>query len=82
MIYEKICSLSLSGHMFFAFTTMGKASEVDSKPFLHPLFTDHDLFHRDIRMPVWRWAAPGVMVAVSFAGLEKNSFELNDTKMI
>jgi len=35
-----------------------------AKPFLHPLFTDHMVFQRGIKAPVWGWATPGSTVTV------------------
>lgn len=38
------------------------------KPFVHPLFTDHMVFQRGIKAPVWGWAKPGKRVTVSMNG--------------
>ena len=37
-------------------------------PFLHPLFVDHCVLQRDVPIPIWGWAEPGVRVKVSFLG--------------
>ena len=39
-----------------------------AKPFLHPLFTDHMVFQRGIKAPVWGWTQPGKKVTVSMDG--------------
>lgn len=36
-------------------------------PFLHPLFSDHLVLQRGVKVPVWGWANPGTKVTVSFA---------------
>lgn len=43
------------------------------KPLLHPLFADHAVLQRDIKVPVWGWAEPGGKVLVSFAGQNKEA---------
>ena len=45
----------------------GQAQEA-AKPFLHPLFTDHMVFQRGIKAPVWGWTTPGKKVTVSMDG--------------
>ena len=40
----------------------------DSKPFLHPLFTDNMVLQRGIADPVWGWTTPGRTVSVSLGG--------------
>ncbi|HTL57808.1 MAG TPA: sialate O-acetylesterase [Candidatus Limnocylindrales bacterium] len=37
-------------------------------PFVHPLFSDHAVLQRQVRVPVWGWALPGTKITVSFAG--------------
>ncbi len=44
------------------------AEEGSSRPFLHPLFTDHVVLQRDVPTPVWGWAEPGQRVKVALAG--------------
>jgi sialate O-acetylesterase len=39
------------------------AAEVQ-RPFLHPLFSDHMVFPRDLKAPVWGWTTPGAKVQV------------------
>ena len=39
-----------------------------AKPFLHPLFTDHMVFQRGIKAPVWGWVKPGQKVSVGMNG--------------
>jgi sialate O-acetylesterase len=59
---------------------MGNASEVDSKPLLHPLFADHAVLQRDSRVPVWGWTQPGATITVSFAGQKKKTTAATDGK--
>ena len=40
----------------------------DTKPFLHPLFTDNMVLQRGIADPVWGWTTPGQSVSISFHG--------------
>ncbi|MET0336492.1 MAG: hypothetical protein ABW063_01895, partial [Caulobacter sp.] len=40
---------------------------------LAPLFTDHMVLQRDMKIPVWGWAAPGERVTVSFANQSKTA---------
>lgn len=44
-----------------------------AKPLLHPLFADHAVLQRDVKVPVWGWAEPGGRVVVSFAGQNKEA---------
>jgi len=39
-----------------------------SRPFLHPLFSDHVVLQRDVPLPVWGWAEPGQRIKVELAG--------------
>ena len=49
-------------------TQPGAAQEPPMKPFLHPLFTDHMVFQRGIKAPVWGWTTPGAKVVVKMNG--------------
>ena len=80
MLSKSFSVLSLTAFLLFAFTIMGNASEVDSKPLLHPLFADHAVLQRDSRVPVWGWAQPGATITVSFAGQKKNATAWPDGK--
>ncbi len=73
-------AFSLGALLLFAFTILGNASEVDSKPLLHPLFADHAVLQRDTKVPVWGWAEPGATVTVSFAGQKKTATAAADGK--
>ena len=55
MLSKSISVVSLTVFLLFGFPLMGNASEVDSKPLLHPLFADHAVLQRDSRVPVWGW---------------------------
>src|SRR5437764_2558245 len=49
-------------------------------PFLHPLFSDHVVLQRGVKVPVWGWANPGVKVTVMFAGQTKTALAQPDGK--
>jgi sialate O-acetylesterase len=50
-------------------TQRGEAQDAAAgKPFLHPLFTDHMVFQRGIKAPVWGWTQPGKKVTVGMDG--------------
>jgi sialate O-acetylesterase len=43
------------------------ADDGQARPLLHPLFTDHVVFQRDVPVPVWGWVEPGQRVKVDLA---------------
>jgi sialate O-acetylesterase len=49
-------------------------------PFLHPLFSDHAVLQRGVKVPVWGWAGPGTKVTVNFAGQSKTAVAQADGK--
>jgi sialate O-acetylesterase len=49
----------------FGFWNRLHASENANLPFVHPLFADHAVLQRDIRIPVWGWTKPGERVTVT-----------------
>ena len=49
------------------------AAQPSSRPILHPLFADHMVLERDVRTPIWGWAAAGADVRVTFAGQDKQA---------
>lgn len=59
-----------------------QAADSESRPFVHPLFTDHAVLQRDVRVPVWGWTEPNAQVTISFAGQEKNAIAEADGKWI
>ncbi len=44
------------------------AKAQETKPFVHPIFSDNMVLQRGISAPVWGWAKPGEIVTVRFAG--------------
>jgi sialate O-acetylesterase len=42
------------------------AGEQSERPFLHPLFSDHAVLQRQVKVPVWGWSSPGAKVTVTF----------------
>ncbi len=65
--------LALAGFLVAAVQCQAQASDSESRPFVHPLFTDHAVLQRDVRVPVWGWAEPKTQVTVTFAGQEKKA---------
>ncbi len=53
------------------------AARVDASPtglpFVHPLFSDHAVLQRQVKVPVWGWTSPGTKVTVQFAGQTKTA---------
>jgi sialate O-acetylesterase len=43
------------------------------RPFLHPLFSDHAVLQRGVKVPVWGWTEPGTKVTVTFADQNKTA---------
>src|SRR5262245_42334291 len=61
----------------------GHAAEpAPALPLLPPLFSDHAVLQRDVRVPVWGWAASGTKVTVAFAGQTKSTVAQPDGKWI
>jgi sialate O-acetylesterase len=42
------------------------AAEQSERPLLHPLFSDHAVLQRQVKVPVWGWSTPGTRVTVQF----------------
>ena len=72
----------LTNLFLLAFNIMVSATGVDEKPLLHPLFADHAVLQRDVKVPVWGWVQPGSSVTVSFAGQKKNATSGADRKFV
>lgn len=49
------------------------AESTPDLPFLHPVFSDHMVLQRGVRVPVWGWAKPGTRVTVTFGGQTKTA---------
>ena len=47
------------------------AADQSEHPFVHPLFSDHAVLQRHVRVPIWGWAPPGTKITVVFAGQTK-----------
>ena len=53
----------------FAFAILGcESTAQQTKPFLHPLFTDNMVLQRDVRFPIWGWTEPGKKITVQLLG--------------
>ena len=57
-------------------------AEQSQRPLLHPLFSDHVVLQRHVKVPVWGWASPGSTVTVSFAGQTKVATTGRDGKWL
>ena len=55
----------------FALNVARAADSAPALPFLHPLFSDHVVLQRGVRVPIWGWTIPGTKVTVQFAGQTK-----------
>lgn len=45
----------------------------ETRPLVHPLFSDGAVLQRDVKVPVWGWAGPGEQITVEFAGQNKTA---------
>jgi sialate O-acetylesterase len=45
----------------------------EDRPLLHPLFAEHMVLQRDMKDPVWGWAAPGTTVTVDIGDTHAES---------
>jgi len=50
------------------------------RPFVHPLFAEHAVLQRGVKVPVWGWSQPGARITVRFAGQEKEAVTEADGK--
>ena len=55
------------------FSSGQAAAQSSARPILHPLFADHMVLERGVRVPIWGWAASGDDVRVRFAGQDKQA---------
>lgn len=61
-------------------TVAGAAESARPLPFLHPLFSDHVVLQRGVKVPVWGWANPGTQVMVVFGSQRKTAVAQADGK--
>ena len=52
----------------FVMSLIHTVSAGEPLPLIHPLFSDHMVFPRDVEAPVWGWAEPGKEITVTLAG--------------
>ncbi len=57
----------------FSLATSTLGAGLAELPLVHPLFSDHVVLQRQIKVPVWGWANPGTKVTVQFAGQTKRA---------
>ena len=58
------------------------AAEGPKRPLVHPLFCDHVVLQRDLRVPVWGWTEPGATVTVKFADQTRTAVAGADGKWL
>src|SRR5690348_14985564 len=56
------------------------ADSTPALPFLHPLFSDHVVLQRGVKVPVWGWTKPGAKVTVTFGGQTRSAVAQPDGK--
>src|SRR5579862_7120051 len=56
------------------------AESTPALPFLHPLFSDHVVLQRGVKVPVWGWSTPGTKVTVTFSGQTRTAVAQPDGK--
>ncbi len=67
--FEKIPPVTSLLVLLLSVTLNAFCTEEDaSRPFLHPLFSEHMVLQRDRPVPVWGWATPGQKVTVKLKG--------------
>lgn len=64
----------------FALSCARAAEPGPRLPFLHPLFSDHVVLQRGLKVPIWGWTTPGATVTVRFAGQTKTAVAQADGK--
>ena len=70
MMRTLLYAVAFLGLAAIAASVVHAAAAKATKPFLHPLFTDHMVLQREARIPVWGWAPKGTPVTVRFQGTE------------
>ncbi len=66
--------------LFAAALPQAISAAEDTKPFLHPLFSDHMVLQRHVKTPVWGWASPGDKITVRFGGQIRTAVARADGK--
>jgi sialate O-acetylesterase len=75
-----LCVIHLLLAWTFVLERARAADSVSALPFLHPLFSDHVVLQRGVKVPVWGWASPGTRVIVTFGGQTKTGVAQPDGK--
>ena len=75
-----LCVIHLLIAWTFVLERARAADSVSALPFLHPLFSDHVVLQRGVKVPVWGWASPGTRVIVTFGGQTKTGVAQPDGK--
>src|SRR5690349_17471198 len=78
--FAKITTTILFGWTIIIGTALGASTT--ELPLVHPLFSDHLVLQRNIKVPVWGWTTPGRKVTVAFAGQTKETLAEPDGKWI
>ncbi len=72
-------AIALVSVLLFA-VRLAVADDSPTKPFLHPLFTDHMVLQRGVSAPIWGWTKPGAQVTVSISGTSASATAGTDGK--
>jgi len=62
--------------------TMAHGAAAADKPLLDPLFSDHAVFQRDVRFPIWGWSVPGARVHVEMDGQRARALAGDDGRWL
>ena len=60
-----LLSRAASALTLTAAVSLGGYAQQQTRPFVSPMFSDNMVLQRDMRDPVWGWAAPGSQVSVT-----------------
>ena len=64
----------------FALSHATGAESKPDLPLVHPLFSDHMVMQRNVKVPVWGWTVPGAKITVAFGGQTKTTVAQADGK--
>ena len=77
---SKIPFLSLLKSLLACAVVSAAAQSAPDLPFVHPLFSDHMVLQRGVKVPVWGWTHPGSKVTVRFDDQTKAAVAESDGK--
>ena len=77
-----LISRAASALTLTAAVSLGGFAQQDSRPFVSPMFSDNMVIQRDMRDPVWGWAAPGTQVTVAMGDSTATATAGNDGRWL